>query len=123
MILAVKTVASTPELWLIVVVAVGSLAIWLYMVEVYATRRNHATMAPEAGARQGEAASATPEPAAEHAPAAQAPAAEHAPAAQAPAAEHAPAAQAPRVPQPRPASDQAPIPGQGPAQPPARPAG
>jgi len=40
MILAVKTTASTPELWLIVVVAVGCLAIWLYMVEVYATRRD-----------------------------------------------------------------------------------
>ena len=40
MILAVKTTASTSELWLIVVVAVGCLAIWLYMVEVYATRRD-----------------------------------------------------------------------------------
>jgi hypothetical protein len=38
MILAVKTTASTPEIWLIVVVAVACLAIWLYMVEVYATR-------------------------------------------------------------------------------------
>ena len=38
--LAVKTTASTSELWLIVIVAVGCLAIWLYMVEVYATRRD-----------------------------------------------------------------------------------
>jgi hypothetical protein len=38
MILAVKTTASPAELWAIVVVAVGCLAVWLYMVEVFATR-------------------------------------------------------------------------------------
>ena len=39
MFLAVKTTASSGELWAIVVVSVGCLAVWLYMVEVHATRR------------------------------------------------------------------------------------
>jgi hypothetical protein len=39
MILAVKTTASPAGLWAIVVVAVFCVAFWLYMVEVFATRR------------------------------------------------------------------------------------
>jgi len=39
MILAVKTTASPAELWAIVVVAVFAVGFWLYMVEVFATRR------------------------------------------------------------------------------------
>lgn len=40
MILAVRTTTSSAGLWVIVVVAVGCVALWLYMVEVYATRRD-----------------------------------------------------------------------------------
>jgi hypothetical protein len=39
MFLAVKTTASPAGLWAIVVVAGAGLAIWLYMVEIFATRR------------------------------------------------------------------------------------
>lgn len=54
MILAVKTTTSSVGLWVIVVVAVGCLALWLYMVEVHATRRGTSP-------RRRGAASATPE--------------------------------------------------------------
>ena len=67
MILAVKTVASPFELWLIVVVAVCSVALWLFMVTVYAPRsqaRNHRRIqtAPELDSRQADAATAAAEP-------------------------------------------------------------
>jgi len=64
MILAVKTTTSAAGLWVIVVVAVGCLALWLYMVEVFATRRGtphrHAGTAPEPDSRQAEAAMGPP---------------------------------------------------------------
>ncbi|HEY6786200.1 MAG TPA: hypothetical protein VI365_02705 [Trebonia sp.] len=54
MILAVKTTTSSAGLWVIVVVAVGSVALWLYLVEVHATRRGTPP-------RRSGATSATPE--------------------------------------------------------------
>jgi hypothetical protein len=63
MFLAVKTTTSSAGLWVIVVVAVGCLALWLYMVEVFATRRGsrhgRAGTASESEARQAEATTAT----------------------------------------------------------------
>src|SRR5258708_40220599 len=64
MILAVKTTTSSAGLWVIVVVAVGCLALWLYMVEVFATRRGtphrHAGTAPEPDSPQAETAECPP---------------------------------------------------------------
>jgi hypothetical protein len=60
MFLAVKTTTSAAGLWVIVVVAVGCLALWLYMVEVFATRRGTrhdrigTAAAPELESRQAE---------------------------------------------------------------------
>jgi hypothetical protein len=60
MLLAVKTTTSAAGLWVIVVVAVGCLALWLYMVEVFATRRGTrhdrigTAAAPELESRQAE---------------------------------------------------------------------
>jgi hypothetical protein len=72
MILTVKTTASPVELWFIVVVAVCCLALWIFMVTVYAPRtgaRHRPTRtAPEPGSRQADAVTATAEPTAEPEP-------------------------------------------------------
>jgi hypothetical protein len=65
MFLAVKTTTSAAGLWVIVVVAVGCVALWLYLVEVFATRRGTrhdrigTAAAPELESRQAEGATAT----------------------------------------------------------------
>jgi hypothetical protein len=75
MILTIKTVASPVELWLIVVVAVACLALWIYMVTVFAPRtgpRQRPTGAvPEPGSREADAATAAAEPTAEPGPTAE----------------------------------------------------
>ena len=63
MILAVKTTASPAGLWAIVVVSVCAVAVWLFMVEVFAPRssaRLHRRVqpGPERDSRQAEAAGA-----------------------------------------------------------------
>ena len=65
MFLAVKTTTSAAGLWVIVVVAVGCVALWLYLVEVFATRRGTrhdrigTATAPELESRQAEGGTAT----------------------------------------------------------------
>jgi hypothetical protein len=70
MILTVKTLASPVELWFIVVVAVCCLALWIYMVTVFAPRRR-TEATPEPDSRQADAATAAAEPTAELGPTAE----------------------------------------------------
>jgi hypothetical protein len=69
MLLTVKTIASPVELWLIVVITVCCLALWIYMVTVFAPRASGwhrpTETAPEPGSRQADAATAAAEPTAE----------------------------------------------------------
>lgn len=75
MILTVKTIASPVELWLIVVVAVACLALWIYMVTVFApragTRQRPTGTVPEPGSREADAAANAAEPTAELGPTAE----------------------------------------------------